>query len=244
MSLKETLKRVAIVLMTVAMTMCVVVQPAYAAEYKGHGATLTASFDGKKLSLTATGDLFTEDEIVPGDSISSKVTIKNQTGHDIKVKLVKVDDVLDRNKTKAPDLYEYMTVNISQGMSKWYDGAMKDSSEMSTRQTTVEAGKSIDYTVVAALPGTVGNEAQGAVLDSNWVFEVQMDEPVNKDDEKPTQTVIISVPSKVSISSGINDIYHSPILKIILAFLIAAFVVIVFAYVKSESNKKGGKKNG
>lgn len=231
-------KKIAAMLLAMAAMVCALACPAYATEYKGQGAVLTAGYDGKKLSLTASGELFavTESEILPGDAIVSKVTVKNSTGADIKVRLVKVEDVLKNKDT--PNLYEYMTVDIKQGTVQCFTGAMKDSKDLSVKLATVEKDKSIDYAVAVKLPETVGNEAQGAELDTNWVFEVQMREP-----NKPTQTVTIPVPSKVSIQSGVHDIYHSVALWIFLIVLMVAFVAVAIIYIYIKG-KKGGKKNG
>ena len=229
-------KKIAAMLLAMAAMVCALACPAYATEYKGQGAVLTAGYDGKKLSLTASGELFTESEILPGDAIVSKVTVKNSTGADIKVRLVKVEDVLKNKDT--PNLYEYMTVDIKQGTVQCYNGEMKDSKDLSVKLATVEKDKSIDYAVAVKLPETVGNEAQGAELDTNWVFEVQMREP-----NKPTQTVTIPVPSKVSIQSGVHDIYHSVALWIFLIVLMVAFVAVAIIYIYIKG-KKGGKKNG
>ena len=229
-------KKIAAMLLAIAAMVCALACPAYATEYKGQGAVLTAGYDGKKLSLTASGEIFTESEILPGDAIVSKVTVKNSTGADIKVRLVKVEDVLKNKDT--PNLYEYMTVDIKQGTVQCYNGEMKDSKDLSVKLATVEKDKSIDYAVAVKLPETVGNEAQGAELDTNWVFEVQMREP-----NKPTQTVTIPVPSKVSIQSGVHDIYHSVALWIFLIVLMVAFVAVAIIYIYIKG-KKGGKKNG
>ena len=217
-------KKIAAMLLAIAAMVCALACPAYATEYKGQGAVLTAGYDRKKLSLTASGELFTESEILPGDAIVSKVTVKNSTGADIKVRLVKVEDVLKNKDT--PNLYEYMTVDIKQGTVQCYNGEMKDSKDLSVKLATVEKDKSIDYAVAVKLPETVGNEAQGAELDTNWVFEVQMREP-----NKPTQTVTIPVPSKVSIQSGVHDIYHSVALWIFLIVLMVAFVAVDIIYI-------------
>lgn len=229
-------KKIAAMLLAMAAMVCALACPAYATEYKGQGAVLTAGYDGKKLSLTASGELFAESDILPGDAIVSLVTVKNSTGADIKVRLVKVEDVLKNKDTQ--NLYDYMTVDIKQGTVQCFAGAMKDSKDLSVKLATVEKDKSIDYAVAVKLPETVGNEAQGAELDTNWVFEVQMREP-----NKPTQTVTIPVPSKVSIQSGVHDIYHSVALWIFLIVLMVAFVAVAIIYIYIKG-KKGGKKNG
>ena len=87
----------------------------------------------------------------------------------------------------------------------------------------------------------------GGILDTNWVFEVTMkNAPSSGTNNQPSgtpqpkQTVVITVPSKVSssIQSGVDDIYHSSATKIALAFFVVAFAVVGAAYLKSQYDEK------
>lgn len=253
---RQGVKKVAAFFIAAAMAVCSMTSVAFAQEYKSNGTALTASWDSnnKKLNFTAQGDLFTESEIVPGDTITSKAVISNTTGSEIKVRLIRVEDVLkDKN---SPNLYDYMTIKATQGNTNLYDGAMSNAKTLETTQVSIPNGGKAEMDFAVALPATVGNEAQGGVLDTNWVFEVTMENaPSSGSDNsnqpsqtpQPAQTVILPVPSKVnsSIQSGVDDIYHSSATKIALAFFVVAFAAVGAAYLKSQydEKQKGAKKN-
>lgn len=251
---KHGVKKIAALLIAAAMTMCSMASVAFAQEYKSAGTALTASWNanGKKLNLKAEGNLFAESEIVPGDVITTKAVISNTSGSDIKVRLVRVEDAL-KDKTN-PDLYNYLTVKVTQGNANLYDGTMSNAQQLQNTQVSIPNGEKAEMNMAVTLPATVGNEAQGGVLDTNWVFEVTMkNAPSSGTNNQPSgtpqpkQTVVITVPSKVSssIQSGVDDIYHSSATKIALAFFVVAFAVVGAAYLKSQydEKQKGAKKN-
>jgi hypothetical protein len=249
---KHGVKKFAALVIAAAMAMCSMASVAFAQEYKSTGTALTASWNAndKKLSLKAEGNLFAESEIVPGDVITTKAGISNTTGSDIKVRLVRVEDAL-KDKTN-PDLYNYLTVKATQGSANLYDGAMSNAQQLQNTQVSIPNGGKAEMNVAVTLPATVGNEAQGGVLDTNWVFEVTMENAPssgtnNKPSEtpQPKQTVVITVPSKVnsSIQSGVDDIYHSSTVKVVLAGFVVVFMLAGGVYLKSKrSEKKEGKR--
>lgn len=251
---KHGVKKIAALLIAAAMTMCSMASVAFAQEYKSAGTALTASWNAndKKLNLKAEGNLFAESEIVPGDVITTKAVISNTSGSDIKVRLVRVEDAL-KDKTN-PDLYNYLTVKVTQGNANLYDGTMSNAQQLQNTQVSIPNGEKAEMNMAVTLPATVGNEAQGGVLDTNWVFEVTMkNAPSSWTNNQPSgtpqpkQTVVITVPSKVSssIQSGVDDIYHSSATKIALAFFVVAFAAVGAAYLKSQydEKQKGAKKN-
>lgn len=249
---KHGVKKIAALLIAAAMTMCSMASVAFAQEYKSAGTALTASWNAndKKLNLKAEGNLFAESEIVPGDVITTKAVISNTTGSDIKVRLVRVEDAL-KDKTN-PDLYNYLTIKATQGNANLYGGTMSNAQQLQNTQVSIPNGEKAEMNMAVTLPATVGNEAQGGVLDTNWVFEVTMKNvPSSGTNNQPSgtpqpkQTVVITVPSKVSssIQSGVDDIYHNSAVKAMRVGLAIAFVVVGGVYLKSKrSEKKEGEK--
>ena len=243
---KHGVKKFAALVIAAAMAMCSMASVAFAQEYKSTGTALTASWNtnDKKLNLKVEGNLFAESEIVPGDVITTKAVISNTTGSDIKVRLVRVEDAL-KDKTN-PDLYNYLTVKATQGNANLYDGAMSNAQQLQNTQVSIPNGGKTEMNVAVTLPAAVGNEAQGGVLDTNWVFEVTMENaPSSGTNNEPKQTVVITVPSKVSssIQSGVDDIYHNSTVKVVLVGLAVAFVVVGGVYLKSKhGEKKEGKR--
>ena len=221
--------------------------PAYAQDYNSNGATLTASWDTKtkKLSLNPNGVLFDADNIVPGDRINSQVVIKNETGTDVTVALVRVENT---NNTK-PDLYQYMTTTITQGNQSLYAGNMVNGTTGPVTQAVPLAkGDTKTVYISVTLPDNVGNEAQGGVLNTNWVWQVYMDkEPITdsgntikQEPVKVTQTVEAPIQSSANkgIQSGVDDVFHSEDTKVILGILIVAFAAIVLMYIKTTADDK------
>ena len=242
---KHGVKKLAALVIAAAMAMCSMASVAFAQEYKSAGTALTASWNAndKKLNLKTEGNLFAESEIVPGDVIATKAVITNTTGSDIKVRLVRVEDAL-KDKTN-PNLYNYLTVKATQGNANLYDGAMSNAQQLQNTQVSIPNGGKAEMNVAVTLPATVGNEAQGGVLDTNWVFEVTMENaPSSGTNNEPKQTVVITVPSKVnsSIQSGVDDIYHNSTVKVVLAGLAVAFVVVGGVYLKSKNSEKKEKR--
>lgn len=228
-------KRVVSLVTAVVMTLSVIVMatvPAFAQDYKANGATITVSYSGrdKKLSAKANGELFDEKGIVPGDRILSKVAVKNETGSDVTVRLVRIEDAL---KTKdVPNLYKYMTAAATVGKDSLLNSDLVNCSKGPlTPILDVAYGKTLDIDVVVTMPPRVGNEAQGGILETRWVFEVTMkDEP---------QTVVISVPSNVnSIESGVSDFMHGIGVRVLLVVLFLAFVVVAVACFTTERDEK------
>lgn len=221
--------------------------PAYAQDYSSNGATLTAQWDAKekKLSLNPNGVLFDADNIVPGDRINSQVVIKNDTGADVTVSLVRVDNI----NNVQPDLYQYMTASVSQGNKSLYAGNMVNGTTGPvTTAIPLAKGETKTVYISVALPENVGNEAQGGVLNTNWVWQVYMDkEPitdsgstVKQEPVKVTQTVEAPIQSSANkgIQSGVDDVFHSEDTKTVLGILIVAFAVIVLMYIKTTADEK------
>ena len=116
MQILKKLGAMALTMLLAVSSVCAI--PVYAQDYNSNGATLMASWDAKakKLSLNESGVLFEEENIVPGDRINSQVVVKNDTGTDVTVSLIRVENA---NNTQ-PDLYQYMTASITQGNQTLY----------------------------------------------------------------------------------------------------------------------------
>lgn len=219
MQILKKLSAMALTLLLAVSSVCAI--PVYAQDYNSNGATLTASWDAKakKLSLNESGVLFEEENIVPGDRINSQVVVKNDTGTDVTVSLIRVENT---NNTK-PDLYQYMTSSITQGNQTLYAGNMVNGTTGPvTKEISLAKGETKTVYITVEMPNTVGNEAQGGTMDTNWVWQVYMqNEPVtdtgnnsnNKQSEqtKPPQVAVVTTPSSAnkSIQSGVDDVFHT-----------------------------------
>ena len=249
MQILKKLGAMALTMLLAVSSVCAI--PVYSQDYNSNGATLTASWDAKakKLSLNESGVLFEEENIVPGDRINSQVVVKNDTGADVTVSLIRVENA---NNTQ-PDLYQYMTASITQGNQTLYAGNMVNGTTGPvTKEISLTKGETKTVYITVEMPTTVGNEAQGGTMDTNWVWQVYMDkEPVtdtgnnNKQSEptQPPQVAIVTTPSSAnkSIQSGVDDVFHSESTQVAFVVLVAAFVVVAVLLVKSSKDEKKSK---
>lgn len=249
MQILKKLSAMALTMLLAVSSVCAI--PVYAQDYNSNGATLTASWDAKakKLSLNELGVLFEEENIVPGDRINSQVVVKNETGADVTVSLIRVENA---NNTQ-PDLYQYMTASITQGNQSLYAGNMVNGTTGPvTKEIPLAKGETKTVYITVEMPNTVGNEAQGGTMDTNWVWQVYMqNEPItdtvsnNKQSEptQPPQVAIVTTPSSAnkSIQSGVDDVFHSESTQVAFVVLVAAFVVVAVLLVKCSKDEKKSK---
>lgn len=215
---------------------CLFTMPVHAQEFQATGATLTATVNADKteMDVKSDGSLFAVEAIVPGDSVESTVTVKNETGTDISVELLRVDDKTDQSKTIAP----YMLTEIVQDDKTLYSGRLeKNDIGPKTSAVMINKDETKTFHVKVSMPDTIGNEAQGKELDTEWVFQVK----TLKELEKATATISVESTANKPISSGVSDIWHSDYIKGILIALIVAFAAVVVAYM--VNNKKEIKEN-
>lgn len=246
MQILKKLSAMALTLLLAVSSVCAI--PVYAQDYSSNGATLTASWDAKakKLSLNESGALFEVENIVPGDRINSQVVVKNDTGTDVTVSLIRVENT---NNTK-PDLYQYMKTSITQGNQTLYAGNMVNGTTGPvTKEISLAKGETKTVYITVEMPNTVGNEAQGGTMDTNWVWQVYMqNEPItdtvsnNKQSEptQPPQVAIVTTPSSAnkSIQSGVDDVFHSESTNYVLFGLTVAFLIVALLFVKSNRDEK------
>lgn len=250
MRILKKLSAMALTLLLAVSSVCAI--PVYAQDYSSNGATLTASWDAKskKLSLNESGVLFEENNIVPGDRINSQVVVKNDTGTDVTVSLIRVENT---NNTK-PDLYQYMTTSITQGNQTLYAGKMVNGTTGPiTKAISLAKGETKTVYITVEMPTTVGNEAQGGTMETNWVWQVYMqNEPVTDTESnngnnskqpeptQPPQVAIVTTPSSAnkSIQSGVDDVFHSESTNYVLLGLTLAFAIVALLFVKSNYDEK------
>lgn len=248
MQILKKLGAMALTMLLAVSSVCAI--PVYAQDYNSNGGTLTASWDAKakKVSLNESGVLFEEENIVPGDRINSQVVVKNDTGTDVTVSLIRVENA---NNTQ-PDLYQYMTASITQGNQTLYAGNMVNGTTGPvTKEISLAKGETKTVYITVEMPNTVGNEAQGGTMETNWVWQVYMqNEPVtdtgnssnNKQPEptQPPQVAIVTTPSSAnkSIQSGVDDVFHSESTNYVLFGLTIAFAIVALLFVKSNRDEK------
>lgn len=136
-------------------------------------------------------DLFSEyKDVMPGDSIKQKITVKNDSSNEVKVKIYvrslgahedSVDFLSKLHLSVAKDennIMAYMfdaAADVTDGMTDWvYLG-------------TLFSGGEVNLVLNLDVPVELGNEYQDAIGYIDWEFKVE-ELPVDPDDPKPPQT--------------------------------------------------------
>ncbi len=123
-------------------------------------------------------------DVMPGDSITQKLHIRNETSNKIKIRLYM------RSKGAQPGSEDFLS---QLKMRVWQDGesnlfdAPADQTAQLTEWTflgTFYSGADIQLNVALDVPIELGDEYQGAVGYLNWEFKVE-ELPVEDDDPKP-----------------------------------------------------------
>ncbi len=140
---------------------------------------------GSKHSPT---DLFSDLKgVMPGDSITQKIYIKNDVKNDVKIKLY----IKSTGATKdSADFLSKLNLTVAQdGDSKLFSGPADEAGTLSewVYLGTFYSGAEINLNVTLDVPLDLGDEYQEAVGYIDWLFKVD-ELPVEPDDPKPPQT--------------------------------------------------------
>lgn len=149
--------------------------------------TLTGSFDSKRFNLSTSGDLFSLKDIVPGDAWQGRIHIKNSCSETMEVSLVSIVN----NLKSDTFLFDQLEMELFLGPKQLYSGAYGDIDSSVSAWHAIEPEAQITFDVKVKLPETTGNEGQGRKMDSSWIFEARIPEPISNSPSDSSQVTYI-----------------------------------------------------
>lgn len=184
--MKKILQKIFVLIGTVTLVMNMAVTALAAGTVTYDGNSKKFIFEpGSEYSPT---DLFTDFKgVMPGDSITQKVYIKNDVSNKVKIKLYMRS--LGAQK-ESEEFLSKLNLKVSQdGFSNLFDAPADQTAQLTewVYLGTFYSGAEINLNVTLDVPIELGNEYQEAVGYLDWQFKVE-ELPVDPGDPRPVRT--------------------------------------------------------
>lgn len=129
-------------------------------------------------------------DVMPGDTLTQKITVKNEASNEVKVKIY-LRSLGAHEESKAFLSQLGLTVKTAEDntMAYMFDAAASETAGLTERVClgTLYSGGEVNLDVTLNVPVELGSEFQDAVGYLDWEFFVE-EFPVEPDDPRPPQT--------------------------------------------------------